>query len=297
MRVASPAPAIAEPDPSAIVAANYPHDLAAQLAKDGADSPENRQQAYVLIPASGADYIVAAYSNKIRGAVVLLQKTATGYTSAQIISSRLGDREPHVDSLDIDGDGVPEAVVTYEYGMRPEIETHIYRLVDGRLVLISPTERHGNSAIGYPHFLNLGNGVLDLVNDRIEGTREKPFVVHEHYVFSNGAYVAAAALDYYKVFYRDEGEPGTSTSKIVIPAAAIGKPFRFVVVNGGSSGKEYRVSSAKITLNGVTLASPSDFSEQRGSWTIPVSLQQSNTLTVQLDGKPRSRIAVAIKHD
>src|ERR1051325_8150681 len=91
MRVASPAPAIAEPDPSAIVAANYPHDLAAQLAKDGADSPENRQQAYVLIPASGADYIVAAYSNKIRGAVVLLQKTATGYTSAQIISSRLGD--------------------------------------------------------------------------------------------------------------------------------------------------------------------------------------------------------------
>jgi len=296
--MSSPFAAGSTSDLPAVVTANYPQDLAAQLARDGADTPDNRQQAYTRISSPTGDYIVAAYSNKVKGAVVLLHKENTGYTVVQEVSERIGDREPQVESVDVDADGVPEAVVMYEYGMRPTIETHIYRLADGHLQLISPTEKHGNSSIGYPNFLDLnGNGILDLENDRLGGTREKPVVVREHYVFSNGKYVAAEPLDYYRVFYRDEGQPATRTSKITIPAASLAKPFRMVIVNGASSGHGYRVSAATVTLNGVAVASPSDFSEQRSSWSIPVSLQQSNAITVGLEGKPRSRIAIVIRHD
>ena len=297
LALANPSAAAAA-DPASAVAAHYPGDLAAELTKDGEDSPENREQSYSVITTPSGDYIVAAYSNKARGTVVLLQKQNGVYSAVQEISKRIGERNPEVRAVDLDADGVPEAVVTFEYGMNATTEAHLYRVANGQLQLISPTEKHGNSVIGYPHLLDVnGNGVLDLENDRVEGTSAKPVVVREHYVLRNGQYVAAPPFDYYHLFYREEGDPITTNGKITVPAAMVGKSFRMVIVNGATSDPDYRVSAGTVTLNGVVVAAPSDFSPQRSSWTIPVSLQQSNTITVRLEGKPRSRVAIVICHD
>ena len=82
-----------------------------------------------------------------------------------------------------------------------------------------------------------------------------------------------------------------------MPAAEIGKAFRLIVGNGGQGGVPLRVGAGAITLNGTVVSPPSDFSESRGSWTVPVTLQEHNTLSVKLDGKPASRIAIAILHE
>src|SRR5438045_1643955 len=127
-------------DPASIVAANYPADLAAELAADDEDVADNRQQAYARISTANGDYFVAAYSNKARGAVVLIKKSSSGYGAVQEITDRIGEREPQVSTVDVDADGTPEAVVMFEYGQHPTVDTHVYRLADGQLQLISPTK-------------------------------------------------------------------------------------------------------------------------------------------------------------
>jgi hypothetical protein len=284
-------------DPASIVGANYPADLAAELAADGEDVADNRQQAYARISSAKGDYIVAAYSNKARGAVVLLKNSSSGYTAVQEITDRIGEREPRVSAVDVDADGTPEAVVMFEYGQHPDLDTHVYRLADGQMHLISPT-KDGASTIGFPHFLDIsGTGVLDLENDQLDGSREKPVVVAEHYVLKDGLYVQAEPFDYLHTFYREEGQPVTSTSKIIIAAASVGKPFKMTIVNGGGSGADLRVSSATVAVNGVIVAGTGNFSQQSSSLTVPISLQQSNTLAVTLDGKRGARVTIVVHHD
>jgi hypothetical protein len=292
-----PVAATAPADLGQIVASHYPTVLSAALAEDGDDTPANRQQSYVPIAADGMDYIVAAYSNRATGAVVLLQKKDGSYVDVQEIAARLGEREPHVDAVDVDADGIPEAVVTYEYGMRSATEAHIYRLAHGQLQLISPTDGDGNSIIGFPRFLDInGNGVLDLENDRWDSVTP-PVVVKERYTLQNGKYAAAQPFDFCRTFYRGSGKPVTDRANIAIPQSLVGKPFRLVIVNGGSSGEELRVSAATISLNGATIANQSNFSQQSSSVSVPVSLQQTNVLGVMLDGKPSSRVTIIVRHD
>jgi len=277
----------------ALVAAKYPDELIAFGREH--HLKDQRQQSYVTLSRVGVDYIVAAYSNGNIGAVELLQRTADG-TVVDSLHRKATGKNPEIELQDLDGDGNPEVSVRFDVGHGSN-ETWIYRLGDKRLTLISPTEKHDHTLLGYPDFVDFGHGgSLDIVDTDVEGKGEDTVVTPVHYLLSNGVYVEGEPLDFYRVFYRGKAGPVTETGEFDVPASLIGKPFRLVIGNGGQSAPPLRVSSGRITLNGTLVSGPNDFSESRGSWTVPVTLQQHNVITVRLDGKPASRIAIGIFH-
>jgi hypothetical protein len=231
------------------------------------------------------------------GAVVLLAPQANTYVLADTATHAFIGCAPTITMLDVDGDGTTEAIVRFDTG-RGLTQTWVFQVANQKLRLLSPTDQTQHTLLADPEFVSLTGGrALDIVEESVSESRENPIVTQQRYVLQNGVYTAAAPLDFAQTFYREKGTPRVETATLDLPAAAVGKPFRVVVVNGGSSGTEYRVSSGEVRLNGVPISGPSDFGQHRATWTIPVSLQQHNTLTVRLEGKPRGRIIVAIRHD
>ncbi|WP_292433361.1 RHS repeat-associated core domain-containing protein [Methylobacter sp.] len=96
-------------------------------------------------------------------------------------------------------------------------------------------------------------------------------------------------------FTRSTGNPVQVQRTIAVtnPAAS----YRLVIVNGGlqddTQTGDY-VSSSTIYWNGNLIASPSNFNQQMTRLTLPVTVQLSNTLTVELQGKPGGSITVQL---
>ena len=235
-----------------LVAAKYPSgltDIAAQH-----HYTDSRQQAYVSISDASSQYVVAAYSNGHVAAVALLERTTAALTPLQVIRDHVTGSEPSITAVDLDGDGGPEFVVSFQYPAR--IARHS-RLRDWR-----------------------------------DGSRRSG--EHRHTRRTSRAVFSLCPA---KWRICDKRGPRAETRTFTVPSAEIGSRFRLTAINGAASGKPYRVGSGTVTLNGVVISPPSDFSESRAAWTIPVTLQENNTIMVQLDGKPAGRVAIAIRHD
>ena len=72
--------------------------------------------------------------------------------------------------------------------------------------------------------------------------------------------------------------------------------FTLQLVNGNGSGGN-RVTSATIKLNGVTVISPTECTQQTASLTKEVTLQSSNTLQITVNGKTGSYLTITcLKH-
>ena len=114
----------------------------------------------------------------------------------------------------------------------------------------------------------------------------------EGFVSRAGSSSAAAIAAFGpKDYVRSTGAPVTvsDTFSIANPGTAL-----LHITNGGASGQYERVSSAVITLNGVTVVSPGEFSQQVGLIDKLVPLAGVNTLTVELRSKPDSGLTLAI---
>ena len=94
-----------------------------------------------------------------------------------------------------------------------------------------------------------------------------------------------------KDYVRSTGAPVTvsDTFSVANPGTAL-----LHITNGGASGQYERVSSAVITLNGVIVVSPGEFSPQVSLIDKLVPLAAVNTLTVELRSKPDSGLTLAI---
>ena len=73
-----------------------------------------------------------------------------------------------------------------------------------------------------------------------------------------------------------------------------GAPCQLVVVNGNADGSN-RVSAASISLNGVEILGPSDFSQQVGRIVKPVALADNDQLTIVLASKPGSFLTIDVE--
>jgi hypothetical protein len=287
-------PTAAVPTLDAVVSSNYPADLHDFTVNHRLE--EHREQAYATISAD-SEYIVAAYSNGHTGAVVLLQKSGATYLAKQEISHPISGSSPVVTAKDLDHDGISEAIIRFDAGKGASV-TWICRVSTGQLTVISPRNKFGGSELLFPDIVDFsGDGRMDIIEDHIFGSRSDPTIRHDRYVLQNGTYAAAAPLDFYRIFYRSKGSPGTETVTFAIPKSDLSKPYRLTVLNGGSSGKELRVASGTITLNGIVVSPSSDFSESRATWSVPVVLQEQNTLSVKVAGQPAGRVGIAIRHD
>jgi RHS repeat-associated protein len=114
-------------------------------------------------------------------------------------------------------------------------------------------------------------------------------------VFGLPVYAGTYALVSPSEFQRGSGSPVTATLNFTAPETTA--TYTLNVYNGGLEDHELtgaRVSAAIIALNGVPIFGPADFNQSVAFATDAVSLQGSNTLTVELRGKPGGVITLEI---
>ena len=96
-------------------------------------------------------------------------------------------------------------------------------------------------------------------------------------------------------FTRSTGEPVQVQQTIAVtnPAAS----YRLYIINGGLQDNSQTggyVSSSTIYWNGSLIAGASNFNQKTATLALPVTAQPSNTLTVELQGKPGGSITVQL---
>jgi len=68
------------------------------------------------------------------------------------------------------------------------------------------------------------------------------------------------------------------------------------VMNGDANGKN-RISSAVILINGVEILGPNDFNQNAYNLEVPISLEENNTISVELRSKPGSYLWVQVNQE
>jgi hypothetical protein len=84
-------------------------------------------------------------------------------------------------------------------------------------------------------------------------------------------------------FVRGKGKPKVETVGF---SYQTGEEFELTLYNGGVDNQYCRISSAVIQLNGNSVFSPSDFSQQVYKLTAAIEPLSDNTLSVELRSKP-----------
>src|SRR6202008_317509 len=96
-----------------------------------------------------------------------------------------------------------------------------------------------------------------------------------------------------KNYTRGTGAPVTVTDtfSVINPNTQ----YTLKAFNGGLQNSEAElVSSSVVTLNGVQVLGPSDFNQNVTEVDVPVTLQASNTLSVQVRGRPGGVLTILI---
>ncbi|MDO3377154.1 carboxypeptidase-like regulatory domain-containing protein [Geoalkalibacter halelectricus] len=93
-----------------------------------------------------------------------------------------------------------------------------------------------------------------------------------------------------EVFTRMAGSPSKTKHEFIAPDTS--GSFELIVRNG--EGDWGRISSAVITLNGTQVLGPNAFNQGAGTIVVPVQLQPTNDLSVELRSAPGNSIQVSI---
>jgi len=288
----------------ALVDSFYPSALVADFADFATPQMTlNRSASYVAADLDGSgrqDYLVAAYTNGRRGAVVVLKKSGSGATVVDAPDlPAMGGSFLRVELIDIEGDGRPEVVVA-GIGMHDESDW-IFKWTAGHLAVFGPTETTND--VVAPSIINAdfadldGDGVLEVIGGSIlgaarpDGTHEpsEPFTV---YWLQGGAFVKSASpVAWYAEFLRDKGSPNKFAETIVV-----GKPagsWELRVANGDTNGKN-AVTSGTVKLNGQVVLAPNDFKAKEQRFSVPVTVKPENSIEIELASAPGSRLSLQI---
>src|SRR6266700_3779145 len=112
-----------------------------------------------------------------------------------------------------------------------------------------------------------------------------------------GAYVTASLLSTPDAsflvfgperFIRSGSTPVTETRQFSISATAAA-PYRMCILNGNANGTQ-RISSATISVNGVSVVTQSELNQHVGGLMKEVTLQRDNTINITLNATPGSFI-------
>jgi hypothetical protein len=278
-----------------IVDMQYPPALLTRCVSRLADAAPARFSSYARadLDATGAEnYIIAAYSNGYCGEVRVM-KVADGVVTATFDSpSQLlmeGTRTT-IAGRDIDGDGHPELIASFD--QRKEAEYWILKWHDGTLIPFQPAwkDKHGNvsSILRDPLIRDVDGDGIDEIALLTPGARY-PYTI---YYLRDGDWIAGQPAVFSAHCVRTEGEPDDLVFQF--GADQPGDTYELLVSNGRAAG-DGRVTSAVITLNGLTLFGQNVFKETARTLSATVHVKAENILIVTLDGKPRTEMTVTVR--
>lgn len=132
------------------------------------------------------------------------------------------------------------------------------------------------------------DGRLDVVSARqVNGER-----IFDVFGFDGIHFAPRQSLNFFGTFFRHSGAPDLTTEVFNVGRTDLAYVVR--ILNGDSTGMN-RVSSAVIGLNGVVVAGPERFNQKVAEILIPVNLQASNELMVELRGGPGGEITILVE--
>jgi hypothetical protein len=92
------------------------------------------------------------------------------------------------------------------------------------------------------------------------------------------------------VFTRDNGAPAAETFTLAGYA-----PTATLHIVNGTPDAQHRVTSATINVDGVDVVRESDFKKSVAELTVPITLANPSTVSVQLAGQPGSQVTISIE--
>lgn len=293
-------------DYSSIVQSFYPQQLLDEATNDNAQGgpPLLKVFDYATADLNGMgqnNFIIAAYGNGFSGVVRLLQLTPNGAILVdQPNVPLMNGIYPAVTMSDLDGDGIPEAIVAFSSAKGASADW-IFKWTPPTLSLIGPVsyDPDGNATtlLRDADFIDLnGDGHLVAVSapqtsPPAPGDVATSANMPTLYGITGSSAGLVEQLAFYGSFVRATGQPTPVTSTFAETQTNV--PYLMTILNGGVPGAT-RVSSAVITLNGTMVAGPSQFSQQVSKITIPVTLLSQNMLSVELMSAPSSQIIILI---
>ena len=293
--------AIAQPAPD-LVALYYPTDLdaeAIELARAGGPAPV-RHSAFVLADLTGegaTNDIIAVYSNRISGRVRVLRRSTL---SVQVVdgpsNAELTGTLPGIALMDLDGVAPPEMMVSLTT-MSGGHHDWLYRWNGSALELIGPTSADPagtvTSLLSNATFRDLdGDGILEAISgvSALENDESLP-ARQPIYRLVGGQFTLWKQPWFYGEFARKMGEDVTTASVEVNVAAG---NYQMRVVNGNADGTR-RVRSGSLRLNGQTICDACSFGRDVAGLVMPVQMNESNLLEVELRGSAGREISVLIE--
>jgi hypothetical protein len=249
-------------------------------------------------------FIIAGYAD---GALLIFERSARGqYAVISQATSEdylMGNDYCDIELVDLDGHGRKEILVSFyltEYGK----ESWFFSWENSRLQYIGPPGEKFDGRFKSPL---VNASLIDLDNDgkvevltrvqeseAVEDLTERQMIrPRDLYSLQDGALQKTGTIIYVTGFLRNKGKPQEKTQVFGL-AHPPETPVPLRIFNGEFGGK-HRVSSARVWLNGVEIASPKNFNQQVDVITHQVRLEKKNELKVLIDGAPDSSIRVLIE--
>jgi hypothetical protein len=298
------ASAFAQLDVPQLLMQHYPqHLLARELEWKG--EPLSRNTCYALVgDEPDPDFIIAGYA---RGAIVIFERSAPGqYALVSQATSEdylMGNDYCDIELVDLDGHGRHEILASFyltEYGK----ESWFFSWENSRLQYIGPPDAIFNgrveSRIVNASLIDLDNdGQVEVVtrvheSEPVEDLTEWQMIrPRDLYSLRDGVLRKTGTIIYVRGLLRHKAKPQEQIEVFGL-AHPPTTPVQLRLFNGKFGGAR-RVSSARVMLNGVEIASPRDFNQQVDVLARQVRLKKKNELKVLLDGAPDSSIRVVIE--
>jgi len=262
------------------------------------------QTAYVELPSASSNRLLAtAYCNREEASVAVISTTGEGALVAQEVPASMFGRHVALELLDVTGDQKPEIVVTVEQ-VRGLPTTWIYSWTGSKLVLLGPKVTPASpldsaSDLTDAAFFDIdGDGIAEILDHkyfRVTDSNGNRLSGAEYSIChaSDETRSAGTALDFYSEYRRAEGAPGEIVDEFEVEDTTVAREL--LVVNG-SNGHGVDVSSAVVSVNGVTVLKPSDLNQKIGRLRLPVGVVAGkNTISVRVDGAPDAKLFILIR--
>lgn len=286
-------------DDAAIIEQFFPPSLASQSeARFSRGGPRpTKHSDFVAADLDGttnSDYLVAGYTNGFSGVVRVLRKqnnsaTLVGESALPLMGGIL----PNVSLVNLDADARPEIVVHFSSAPGGS-SSWIFKWTGSALSLFGPVkiEEDGNvtTMLYDASFEDLtGDGIPEILNPPERTFPDDPTTVYQLVGVTYA--LTSMKLYYLQPFVRRTSAPVTETKTF-----SVTDPTQqyVLIISNGDEGGEKRASSVEITLNGTSVAGTSQFNQQVRVLQIPITVTDTNTLSVRFAGAPESEILISI---